>query len=310
VILALAGGVGGAKLAAGLARVLPPGELAIVVNTGDDFEHLGLHVSPDLDTVMYTLAGIANPDTGWGRADETWAFMQALGALGGPDWFRLGDKDLATNLERTRRLASGETLSAVTRDFCGRLGVGHGVMPMSDQPVRTLVHTDRGALEFQHYFVRERCEPRVTRIEYLGAAAALPGASLQAVLDAGPAAIVFCPSNPYLSIAPILAVPGVRAAIERCPRVVAVSPIIGGRAVKGPAAKIMQELGIEPSALEVARCYQGLVHALLIDHADAALAEPIRALGMAAVVADTLMTDAESRIRLARDCLAQIGKAG
>ena len=170
-IVALAGGVGGAKLAAGLARVLPPEELVIAVNTGDDFEHLGLHVSPDLDTVMYTLAGIANPETGWGRADETWSFMDALARLGGPTWFGLGDRDLATNVERTRRLRAGETLSEVTRDLCGRLGVRQALVPMSDDPVRTVVHTDHGALEFQHYFVRDRCEPRVRRVEYSGARA-------------------------------------------------------------------------------------------------------------------------------------------
>ncbi len=173
-IVALAGGVGGAKLAAGLARVLPPEELVIAVNTGDDFEHLGLHVSPDLDTVMYTLAGIANPETGWGQADETWSFMEALAHLGGPTWFKLGDRDLATNVERTRRLRSGETLSEVTRDLCVRLGVRHAVVPMSDDPVRTVVHTDRGALEFQHYFVRDRCEPRVERLEYRGAETCAP----------------------------------------------------------------------------------------------------------------------------------------
>jgi len=303
VIVALAGGVGGAKLAAGLARALPPEELVIAVNTGDDFEHLGVHVSPDLDTVMYTLAGIANPETGWGRADETWAFMAALERLGGPGWFRLGDRDLATNVERTRRLRAGETLSDVTRDLCARLGVRHAVVPMSDDPVRTVVHTDRGALEFQHYFVRDRCEPRVERLEYRGAGAARPSAAFRAALERS-AGVLFCPSNPYLSIAPILALPGVREAIGG--RAVAVSPIIGGRAVKGPAAKIMAELGIAPSALEVARCYRGIVHTLVIDRADAALAAPIEALGLRAVEEDTLMAGDADRERLARACLAAL----
>ena len=306
-IVALAGGVGGAKLAAGLARVLPPEELVIAVNTGDDFEHLGVHVSPDLDTVMYTLAGIANPETGWGRADETWAFMAALERLGGPTWFRLGDRDLATNVERTRRLRAGETLSGITRDLCARLGVRHTVVPMSDDPVRTIVHTDRGALEFQHYFVRDRCEPRVQRLEYRGAESARPSAALREALGRG-AGVIFCPSNPYLSIAPILAVPGVREAIGG--RAAAVSPIIAGRAVKGPAAKIMQELGIAPSALEVARYYRGIVRALMIDRADAALAAPIEALGIRAVEEDTLMTDETGRARLARACVALLEQVG
>jgi LPPG:FO 2-phospho-L-lactate transferase len=302
-IVALAGGVGGAKLAAGLARVLPPEELVIAVNTGDDFEHLGVHVSPDLDTVMYTLAGIAHPAAGWGRADETWSFMEALARLGGPTWFRLGDRDLATNVERTRRLRAGETLSAVTRDLCARLGVRHAVVPMSDEPVRTVVHTDRGVLEFQHYFVRDRCEPRVHQLEYCGAEAARPSAALQAALASSDlAGIVFCPSNPYLSIAPILAVAGVRDAIAG--RAVAVSPIIAGRAVKGPAAKIMQELGIAPSALEIARYYRGIVRALVIDRADAGLAASIEAVGVRPVLEDTLMACDADRERLARACLA------
>ncbi|MET0679702.1 MAG: 2-phospho-L-lactate transferase [Burkholderiales bacterium] len=306
-IVALAGGVGGAKLAAGLACVLPPEELVIAVNTGDDFEHLGVHVSPDLDTVMYTLAGIADPKTGWGRADETWAFMVALERLGGPTWFRLGDRDLATNVERTRRLRAGETLSGITRDLCARLEVRHTVVPMSDDPVRTIVHTDRGALEFQHYFVRDRCEPRVRRLEYRGAESARPSAALREALGRG-AGVIFCPSNPYLSIAPILAVPGVREAIGG--RALAVSPIIAGRAVKGPAAKIMQELGIAPSALEVARYYRGIVRALMIDRADAALAAPIEALGIRAVEEDTLMTDETGRARLARACVALLEQVG
>ena len=306
-ILALAGGVGGAKLAAGLARALPPGELVIAVNTGDDFTHLGLHVSPDLDTVMYTLAGIANPATGWGQAGETWSFMEALERLGGPTWFRLGDRDLATHAERTRRLAAGETLSQATHALCERLGVRHAVVPMSDAPVRTVLHTDRGVLEFQHYFVRERCEPRVSRIEYRGAAEAAPSAAFAAALEsASLKGIVLCPSNPFLSVQPILAVPGVRAAIMRCPRVLAVSPIVAGQAVKGPAAKLMQELGMNADATEVARFYRGLVRAMMIDRADAALAPEIESLGLRAVVEDTMMRDDAGRERVARACLAQL----
>ncbi|HSD41909.1 MAG TPA: 2-phospho-L-lactate transferase [Burkholderiales bacterium] len=307
-IVALAGGVGGAKLAAGLARVLQPEDLVIAVNTGDDFEHLGVHVSPDLDTVMYTLAGIANPETGWGQAGETWSFMEALAHLGGPAWFRLGDRDLATNVERTRRLRAGETLSELTRELCARLGVWHAVVPMSDEPVRTVVHTDRGALEFQHYFVRDRCEPRVAQLEYCGADAARPSPALRAALGRGDlAGVLICPSNPYLSIAPILAVPGVREAIAG--RAIAVSPIIAGRAVKGPAAKIMQELGIEPSALEVARYYRGVARAMVIDRSDAPLAAAIEALGIGVVLEDTLMTGDADRERLARACLAALERS-
>ncbi|MGH8746254.1 MAG: 2-phospho-L-lactate transferase, partial [Burkholderiales bacterium] len=276
-ILALAGGVGGAKLAFGLARLLPPQELVLAVNTGDDFEHLGLHVSPDLDTVMYTLAGIANPETGWGQAEESWAFMEALERMGGPTWFRLGDRDLATNVERTRRLKLGESLSQVTSELCQRLGVRHPVVPMSDDAVRTIVHTDVGALEFQEYFVKLQCRPRVYKIEYRASTGARPSAALGRVLSSKAlSGIVICPSNPYLSIAPILALEGMRDAIASVRNVVAVSPIIGGRAVKGPAAKIMQELTTESSATEAARFYQGLVHAFVIDRVDSALAEDIR----------------------------------
>jgi len=307
VILALAGGVGGAKLAAGLARALSPGELTVVVNTGDDFDHLGLHVSPDLDTVMYTLAGVANPQAGWGREGETWNFMQSLATLGGPTWFQLGDKDLATHIERTRCLRSGESLTSVTRALCGRLGVRHAVLPMSDDPVRTVVHTEKGELDFQHYFVRERCKPRVSRIEYHKASAARPSPQFAAALaDPALEGIVICPSNPYLSIAPILAIPGVRDVVARCPRVLAVSPIIAGKAVKGPAAKLMQELGAQPGALEIARWYRGIVRTLVIDRSDAALAPQIEALGIVAAVEDALMRDDAGRERLARACLARL----
>ncbi len=308
-ILALAGGVGGAKLAAGLAHELTPEELSIIVNTGDDFEHLGLHVSPDLDTVMYTLAGVANPQTGWGVADETWSFMGALERLGGPTWFRLGDRDLATHVERTRRLRAGESLSAITRSLCKRLGVQHEVLPMSDQPVRTFVETDKAVLEFQQYFVRERCRPKVRALRYSGAEQAEPTAGiLKALKSQTLKGIVLCPSNPHLSIAPILAIPGMREALERVKPVLAVSPVVGGRALKGPAAKIMQELGVAPSALEVARFYASFVDAMLIDRTDAPLCEPIEKLGIRAVAADIVMTTDTDRARLARECIAVLRK--
>ena len=301
-VVALAGGVGGAKLAHGLAQVLAPEALTIAVNTGDDFEHLGFHISPDLDTVMYTLAGLADRERGWGLAEETWNFMAALERLGGPAWFRLGDRDLATHVERTERLRQGESLGEVTRRLFSVFGVKALVVPMSDEPVRTLVQTDAGALEFQHYFVREQCRPRVRALEYRGAERARPSPPLLAALREA-AGVIVCPSNPYLSVAPILAMPGVKEALRAARPVVAVSPIVGGQALKGPAAKIMRELGVEPSALEVARYYRGIVDALVIDRADAALAPAIEALGMRTLVTDSVMRSDADRARLARDCL-------
>jgi len=303
VLLALAGGVGGAKLAQGLSRILRPEDLAIVVNVGDDFEHLGLHISPDVDTVVYTLAGIANPEIGWGVAGETWSFMDALGVLGGETWFQLGDRDLATHIERTRLLADGMPLSEVTRRLARKLGVAAAVIPASDDPIRTFVATDEGELEFQQYFVRRHCAPRVLRLFYRHADKARPAA-----VDGTPwtkmeiAGVIICPSNPHLSIAPILAMPTARAWLEnrRFP-VAAVSPIVAGQALKGPAAKIIAELGTEPTALAVARLYAGLVDFFVIDPSDAALAGPIRALGMEAVVLDSVMKSLGDRERLARE---------
>ena len=270
-IVAISGGIGGAKLALGLYRALPADSLMVACNTGDDFEHLGLSISPDLDTVLYTLAGVVNPHTGWGRADETWTFMQALESLGGETWFRLGDADLATHVERTGRLAAGESLSAVSDDFCTRLGVRARVVPMSDQPVRTMVYTDDGILPFQRYFVQNRCQPRVTGFNFHGAGDAHPSLPLwEALLGESLEAVVICPSNPFISIDPILAVPGLRGAIADCGKpVVAVSPIIAGDAVKGPTAKMMAELGIPRSARAVAEHYEGLLTGFVLDEADA-----------------------------------------
>ena len=303
-ILALAGGVGGAKLAAGLQAALGrPEELLTVVNTGDDFEHLGLHVCPDLDTVMYTLSGRANPETGWGLAGETWNFLEALGALGGEDWFRLGDRDLATHVERTRRLRAGDTLSRVTSDLSSRLGVPSRIAPMSDDPVRTVVETAKGDLPFQEYFVRRRCEPAVRGLRFERARAARMSATFEAAL-ADPAldAVVICPSNPYLSVDPILAVPGVREALAGCAApVLAVSPIVGGRAIKGPAAKIMGELGVEVSAATVASRYRDLLDGFVLDEADRSLAGAIESAGAGVRVAveQTVMRTDEDRSRLA-----------
>ncbi len=313
-VLALSGGIGGAKLALGLSRILPPGELVVVANTGDDFEHLGLSISPDLDTLMYTLAGIDNPDTGWGLRSETWTFMAALRALGGETWFQLGDGDLATHVERTRRLEAGETLSRITDDFCRRLGVQTKILPMSDDKVRTRVRTAAGWLAFQDYFVagwlafqdyfvRRRCEPAVAELAYEGAAAARPHAEfLAALADPRLRSTVICPSNPFLSIDPILALPGVRAALTACPApVVAVSPIIAGRAVKGPSAKMMTELGLPVTAAAVATHYGDVIDGYLVDYGDAGT---VACPGVAVATAATLMTTMSDREALARDVLA------
>ncbi len=298
-IVALAGGVGGAKLADGLAQVLPADDLTVVVNTGDDFEHLGLSISPDLDTVCYTLAGLADPKTGWGRGGESYRALEGVTTLGGPGWFRLGDRDLATHLERTRRLRSGETLSKITRDFCRAWGVGPAVLPMSDQPVHTLVDTVHdGELAFQEYFVHRRCEPQVRGFRFVGIESAHPAPGvLDAIQAAG--AIVICPSNPWVSIAPILAVAGLRSALQ-AKTVVAVSPILGGQTVKGPAAKMYAELGIQPSALAVARHYRSLLSAFILDRMDRAL---LGEFSLPAFAVNTLMKTRADRRRLAQDVL-------
>jgi LPPG:FO 2-phospho-L-lactate transferase len=301
-VVALSGGVGGAKLALGLSRVLADDELLVVCNTGDDFEHLGLHVCPDIDTVMYTLAGLANPDLGWGRNDETFSFMETLATLGGQTWFRLGDRDLAVHVERTRRLRAGETLSTITQDFCRRLGVPARVLPMSDDPVGTRVRTAEGWIEFQDYFVRRRCEPVVHELAFHGAATARPQPEfLAALADPSTTAVVICPSNPFISIEPILAVPGVRAGLADCRApVVAVSPIIGGRAIKGPTAKMMAELGMTPSAGGVARRYDDVIDGYVCDFADM---DQVAGIDARVTLGQTLMTTLADREALARTVL-------
>lgn len=299
-ILALAGGVGGAKLAAGLAAVLPPQELTIVVNTGDDFVHLGLAISPDVDTVMYTLAGLSNPETGWGIANETWRFMSTLERLGGETWFRLGDQDLATHVERTRRLKT-KRLSEVTEHLCNRLGVRHRIVPMSDEPAATVVHTTSGPLSFQDYFVRQRSEPKVIGFTYNSSKVAPSSGFLTALLDPTLTAIVICPSNPYLSIFPMLSLPGIREALsKRVVPCVAVSPIVGGKAIKGPAAKLMQELGAHVSPLGIAAIYRGLIDGLVMDEQDAALQSETTG---ATHVTQTVMKELADSARLARSVM-------
>jgi LPPG:FO 2-phospho-L-lactate transferase len=308
-VVALSGGIGGAKLALGLYRELPPGRLMVVCNTGDDFEHLGLTISPDLDTVLYTLAGIANPATGWGRAGETWSFMGALAELGDETWFRLGDADLATHVERTRRLAAGETLSAISEEFCRRLGVRARLVPMCDQPVRTLVRTESGVLPFQRYFVEQRCAPAVSGFAFEGAQMArLPSALAATLASETLEAVVICPSNPFISIDPILAVPGMRAALTASPApVVAVSPIIGGRAIKGPTAKMMAELGLAITSRTVAEHYARLLDGFVLDPADDKEAE---AIGLPCLTMPTLMESEGDKRRLAAAVLAFARRLG
>ena len=303
--VALCGGVGGAKLALGLSHILNPDDLSLIVNTGDDFTHLGLHISPDLDTVMYTLAGLSNAEQGWGRAGETWQFMSALRKLGGEDWFQLGDLDLATHVERTRRLAAGETLSRITRDLFAALGVGAQVLPMSDDPVATIIHTPDGPLAFQHYFVRDKCAPVVTGFYFAGHEQAAPAPGVpEALHDPDLDCIVICPSNPFVSIDPILAVPGIRAALAtaRAP-VIAVSPIVGGRAIKGPTAKMMQELGVPLTASAVAAHYHGLLDGFILDETDADMARQLTATGLACRSAQSVMHTLQDRVKLAQSVL-------
>lgn len=304
-VVALAGGVGGAKLAHGLVLELPPEKLTVVVNTGDDFQHLGLTICPDLDTVCYTLAGIANPSTGWGRAGETWQALETLGALGGPTWFRLGDRDLGLHLERTRRLKRGQRLSQITRHFCKVWDVKCQVLPMSDDSVPTWVYTvDEGELTFQEYFVHRQCHPSVTGFRFEGVERSHPAPGVLSALEQADL-VVICPSNPWVSIGPILAVPGIRQALGgNAAPVVAVSPIIGGQAVKGPAAKMYAELGIQPSAISVAKHYGSLLTGFVFDELDAGQEDQIKEMGIRPLITDTLMKTAQDRRRLAREVLA------
>lgn len=299
-VVALAGGVGGAKLAAGLQESLSPGSLTVIVNTGDDFEHWGLHICPDLDTVIYNLAGVHNTETGWGRREETFAVLQEIGRLGGEDWFRLGDKDLALHLRRTEWLNQGISLTEVTDRLRRMLAIPSQILPMSDETVRTLVHTDEGDLPFQHYFVRRRCEPTLLDLSFVGASRARLSARVEAALDRADL-VVFCPSNPYVSIDPILSVPGLRQRLRQLPvPKLAVSPIVGGEALKGPAAKMMRELGEMISPLTVVDHFGDVLDGFVLDEKDAALSDAVI---LPALVTDTIMTDLASKTRLAQEVL-------
>ncbi len=298
-IVALAGGVGGAKLAHGLSMCLPPRELAVLVNTADDFDIYGLRVCPDLDTVMYTLAGVANPETGWGVKGDTFAALDMLRHYGQDTWFRIGDRDLATDVLRTHMLREGRPLTEVVSAMSSSLGVGPAMLPMCDEAVATVIQTPDGELDFQDYFVRRHHEPTVTGVRYKGVEQARPTLALLSALE-GAEAVVFCPSNPIVSIGPILAVPGMREALLRSSAVsIAVSPIVAGQALRGPADRMLESLGHEVSALGVARIYQGLVQGLVIDTSDAELETPIRELGMEVLVAPTVMRDDADRRTLA-----------
>ena len=307
-ILALSGGVGGAKLAAGLAAVLPPERLTIAVNTGDDFEHLGLTICPDIDSVVYALAGLNDTGRGWGVAEESWQAMAMLRALDAPDWFNLGDRDLGMHLARSARLRAGESLSEATEALTRALGIAHKVVPMSDAPVRTQVETEAGWLDFQHWFVREQCQPEVRGIRFAGlpaSAVAGPGRSAR-------------PARPcrdhHLPVQPLRqrrSDPGAgrrqAALVSRKVPVVAVSPLVGGQAIKGPLAKMLAERGLACNNLAIADHYSGLLDHLLIDHADGAQAHEVRARGVAVSVSATVMCTADDRARLAREALSAAG---
>jgi LPPG:FO 2-phospho-L-lactate transferase len=302
-VVALSGGVGGAKLAHGLYRALEPDTLALIVNTGDDFDHYGLRICPDLDTALYTLAGLANEATGWGVADDTWTALDMLGRYGVDTWFQVGDRDFATHLLRTERLRAGATLSAVMAELATALGVRAAILPMADEPVPTRVRTPAGELAFQDYFVRRRHEDEAISVRYEGAEAARPTTTARKALAAAEV-ILLCPSNPFVSIGPILAVAGMRDLVRsaHAPRV-AISPIVGGKALKGPADRMLAAMGREVSAVGVAAWYGDLLDGMVIDLQDAALAPRIEALGVRTLVTNTVMASVADRVRLARDVL-------
>ena len=303
--IALSGGVGGAKLVLGLSRLLSADQLTVIANTGDDFEHLGLNICPDIDTLLYTLADWNNRELGWGQAGETWNFLEALKRLGSESWFNLGDRDLATHITRTERLRSGESLSQVVAFLCERMGIRHRVVPMTDHPVRTLVHTrNEGTLAFQHYFVRDRCEPAVESFEFSGIDHALPSPGFLEALDGEPGAVLICPSNPFVSVDPILSIPGVVDRIrEKGIPVLVVSNIVGGMAIKGPAAKMMAELGMPQTAAGVARHYVNhygdLVSGFVLDKTDQGLAAEVESLGLSTIVVPTVMLSLHDKTELA-----------
>ena len=303
--IAVSGGVGGAKLALGLEKIIQSEDLMVIGNVGDDFRHFGLHVSPDIDTLLYTLSGKSDIEKGWGLANETWEFMSAMKELGGDIWFQLGDRDLATHVERTRRLQHGESLSEITDYFRRTFGIGATIIPATDDQLRTIVETDIGVLNFQEYFVRERCNPRIQNLHFQGSESAYPQKELTKALGSTELqSIIFCPSNPLLSIDPILSIQGLKKAFaDSGAKIVAVTPIVGGAAIKGPAAKNLRELGYPVSATTVAKHYQGLIHGFVLDKRDREETKQIEKLGIAVLVAETIMNDLETKIQLAEKTL-------
>ena len=305
-IVALAGGVGAARFLDGLARIVPPHELTVIGNVGDDAGIHGLHISPDLDTVMYTLAGMAHRRQGWGIERETFRCLEALERLGGETWFRLGDRDLATHLYRTGRLREGAALSAITAELCAALGVAARIVPATDHRMRTTIRTAGGVLDFQTYFVRRRARDRVTGIDFDGARRARPAPGVLRAIS-GARAIVLCPSNPFISIGPILAVPGIRRALRKTAApVIAITPIVGGRALKGPAARMMKSMGYRASAAVVAGMYRDFLDVFVLDRSDAKLAAEVERLGMRVVVTNTIMSGVAQRKALARAVLKAV----
>ena len=306
-IVALAGGIGAARFLEGLARVVDPERMFIIGNTADDAEFHGLHVSPDLDTVMYTLAGLADPARGWGIRGDTFRCLEALGRLGADTWFQLGDRDIATHLFRSYALRQGQTLCRVTAALTDALGVRSQIVPMSNEPIRSRIRTPRGELEFQTYFVRRRARDRVLGVCYAGVEGATPAPGILAAI-ANSAAIVVCPSNPFISIGPILAVPGIREALRRArARVAVISPIVGGRALKGPAARMMRSMKLRPSAVQVAKLYADFTGIFVLDTIDATQAPRVNALGIRPVVTDTIMRGLRERKALARVVAGELG---
>ena len=303
--LALSGGIGGAKLALGLEHIFNSPKLMIAGNTGDDFEHFGLNISPDLDTLLYTLSGKSDLERGWGLANETWSFMKAMKEIGGETWFQLGDRDLAIHVERTRRLKEGERLSLITSSFCRKFGVKSHIVPATDDSLKTLVKTPKGILSFQHYFVRDQCRPKILGLKYEGLENAQPCPALEEALESSLLeTVVVCPSNPFLSIDPILAVKGVREKLKSSKaRVIAVSPIVGGDAVKGPTANNLRDLGFSVSAYTIAKYYSDFIDGFMLDKGDENEISRIESLGIQVGLADTVMTDLQSKIKLAEDVL-------
>jgi LPPG:FO 2-phospho-L-lactate transferase len=305
-IVSLAGGVGGAKMADGLAQVLHPNQLTIIVNTADDFTHLGFRISPDLDTVCYTLAGLANPDTGWGRENETWNVFRQLKQMGMPDWFQLGDSDLATHIVRTNQFNAGWSLSQITEYFCRLWDIQVKILPMSDQVIQTQVYCEEDVLEFQEYFVHRKCNPVVKGFNFMGIEDSIPAPGvIDAIEEAD--AVIISPSNPWVSIDPILSVPKIRSAIEKH-LVIAISPILGHITIKGPAAKMFTELGIEPSAFAVAQHYGSIIDGLMIDKSDEGMVNQIKDLGIRVNTTDIIMHDQKDRGRLATEIIDLIKK--